>query len=390
MALVLTNTEIAFRSQSDASLQRSYWLFRLIGHPWLVALGTRLMGWALALRLPVEWLIRATVFRQFCGGENLQESLSTVDRLAQFGIGTILDYSVEASQSEEAFAQNARVLHQTIALAAQDRRIPFCVFKVTALARFALLEKHDQEILLEPDEESEWARARERVAALCRHASEAKVRLFFDAEESWIQDTVDDLAYEQMAHFNRQEPLIYNTVQTYRVDSLNHLKALQKHASEKGFFVGLKIVRGAYMEKERARAERLGKESPIHATKAKTDEAFDTAVDFVLAHLDRMALCAGTHNEKSTLHLAQEMDRLQIARQDPRVYFAQLLGMSDHLSFNLSSENYRVAKYVPFGPVRAVFPYLVRRARENTSVAGQTTRELALIRQERLRRGLGC
>ena len=311
-----------------------------------------------------------------------------MDRLAQFGIGTILDYSVEASQTEASFNENQSVISQTIRLAAQDRRIPFCVFKVTALGRFDLLEKKSAGANLTPAESAEWEKVYGRVEALCAEASQSRVRVFIDAEETWIQEAIDGLAYAMMRKFNRAEALIFNTLQMYRVDRLAHLERAYRTCEEEGFYAGFKVVRGAYLEKERERAASRGQASPLHATKVATDRAFDAAIDFILPKLGRLALCAGTHNEASTLRLAADMQKAGIARDDERVYFAQLLGMSDHLSFNLASENYRVAKYVPFGPVAAVFPYLVRRAQENTSVAGQTGRELALLSQERRRRSL--
>ena len=386
MALSLANTEIAFRSKSDAELRRAAWLFRTFEHPAVVRAGTGLLRASLALHLPVEWLVKRTVFRQFCGGESIDECRPTIEALSRFRIGTILDVADEGRQSEAEFDATVAEVERTIDLAAGNPTIPFCVFKVSGLARVALLEKLDAGTPLGEAERSEWAHARRRVERLCAHAHAKDVRVLIDAEESWIQDTIDGLATEMMAAFNTTKAIVFNTIQLYRKGRVGFLRESHRRAAAGGYWLGVKLVRGAYMEKERGRAVELGVESCILPDKAATDASFDEALAFVVEHLDRIALVAGTHNEASTLLLADLMDRNGLRRDDPRVHFSQLLGMSDHLSYNLAAEGYNVAKYVPYGPVRSVVPYLTRRAEENTSIRGQIGRERGLILEERRRR----
>jgi proline dehydrogenase len=386
MALSFANTEIAFRSKSDSALRRSYWIFRAFAHPWLVRTGTGSLRVALALRLPVQGLIKRTVFRQFCGGETIAECQPTIEELARYRIGTILDVAVEGREGEEEFDATAAEVERTIDLAEGNPSIPFCVFKVSGLARVALLEKVASKVRLSPAEQEEWARVRQRVERLCAQAHAKGVSIFLDAEESWIQGPIDDLATEMMAAFNRKRAIVWNTIQLYRRGSLEFLRESHRKADVGGYLLGLKLVRGAYMEKERARAAEQGVESCILPDKAATDANYDDALRFCVDRLDRIAIVAGTHNEASTRLLAKLLDQRGLRRDDPRVYFSQLLGMSDHLSFNLAAEGYNVCKYVPYGPVRAVVPYLTRRAEENTSIRGQIGRELALVVQERRRR----
>lgn len=386
MALRFANTEIAFRSKSDAALRRADWLFRTFAHPGVVRTGTGLLRTALALHLPVEWLVKRTVFRQFCGGETIAECKPTIEALWRDRIGTILDIADEGHEDETDFDRTAAEIARTIDLAAGNPAIPFCVFKMTGVARFALLEKVDAKQPLDAREGDEWARAKARVERVCAHAHAKGVRLFIDAEESWIQDAIDEVATAMMARFNKKTAIIYNTLQLYRRGRLEFLRESHRQAAEGGYQLGMKLVRGAYMEKERARAAALGTDSCILPDKAATDAAYDAALAFSVEHLDRIAIVAGTHNEASTLLLTELMDKHAIRRDDPRVYFSQLFGMSDHLSYNLAAEGYNVAKYVPYGPVRSVVPYLTRRAAENTAIGGQIGRERALILEERRRR----
>jgi proline dehydrogenase len=383
-----SNTAIAFRTQSNRELARSCWLFRLMGYRWLVWLGTRLLAACLRLRLPIEWLVKPTLFRQFCGGETIDSCQATIARLAKSHIGTILDYSVEGKGSEAEWEATCQEIEKTIELAYQNPDIPFCVFKVTGVARPALLEKIQSGSVLSGEEAQEWDRAKQRVERLGDLAALRRVRLLVDAEETWIQNPIDDLTESMMRKHNRDAIWIYNTIQMYRVDRLAYLSRLLERSEREGFRVGVKPVRGAYMEKERARASALGLPSPIYPDKKGTDQAFDLAIETCLSHLDRVAICAGTHNEASIQKLLEQMQQMRIENDDPRIYFAQLLGMSDHLSYNLADAGYRVAKYVPYGPVRDVLPYLFRRAEENTSIAGQRSRELELLRMEKARRGL--
>jgi len=378
------NTENAFKSKSDGDLNRSYWLFKLIGNPLLVAAGAAFGP--LALKVGFKGLIKSTIFRQFVGGENINDCSRTIDHLARFNIGTILDYSVEGKESEEDFEHCVQETIGAIEKAKGNVNIPFCVFKVTGLARFALLEKVSTENPLSSQEQAEWERVRARVHKISSAASQAAQPLFVDAEESWIQPAIDALANENMAEFNKNSVIVYNTFQLYRHDRLQYLITSYEKAQSGAYHLGAKLVRGAYMEKERARALSNNYPSPIQATKEKTDADYDTALKFCIDHLDRMAVCAGTHNEKSSAYLVKLLNEKGISTNDKRVCFSQLLGMSDHISFNLSLSAYNVAKYVPYGPVAEVLPYLIRRARENTSVKGQTGRELSLIMKEKKRR----
>lgn len=378
------NTENAFKAKSDKELRRSYWLFKLIGSQTLVKFGA---GTApLALSLGFKGLFKATIFRQFVGGEDIDDCSRTIADLGKFHIGTILDYSVEGKESEADFDHCLQETIATIHKAKNDPHIPFCVFKVTGLARFALLEKVSGRHVLSTTEDEEYARVKERVNRICSEAHEAGKPVFIDAEETWIQTAIDDLAEENMAHYNKQKAIVYNTFQMYRKASLGYLKQEIEKAVAGGYYVGAKLVRGAYMEKERTRAREQNYPSPIQDTKDDTDQDYNAALSYCIAHLDRVAICAGTHNEHSCQRLIEMMSEKNLDNHHPHIYFSQLLGMSDHLSYNLAIAGYNVAKYVPYGPIKDVLPYLIRRAQENTSVKGQTGRELGLIMKELERR----
>ena len=378
------NTENAFKAKSDKDLSQSYRLFKLIGNPTMVKLGATFAP--LGVKLGFSGLIRNTIFRQFVGGENIEDCNRTIDNLGKYNIGTILDYSVEGKESEEVFEHCCKETISTIDRARNDRHIPFCVFKVTGLARFALLEKKTANEILTSEETAEWERVKERVERICKAAFEAGKPLFIDAEESWIQQAIDDLANENMQRFNKAQPIVYNTFQLYRKDRLDYLKASFEKAKAHEYHLGAKLVRGAYMEKERKRAEEKGYPSPIQDTKEDSDRDYNKALEFCVENISRFGLCAGTHNEKSSMFLVELMRKHNISPSDKRIYFSQLLGMSDHISYNLAIEGYNVSKYVPYGPVKDVLPYLIRRAQENTSVKGQTGRELSLIIKEKKRR----
>lgn len=380
------DTRIAFSARDNSDLNRSYWLFKLIGSPTLVNFGQKLTNFAIALHLPIKGLIKATIFRQFVGGETIDECKKTIEELGKYHIGTILDYSVEGKETEKDFDHCMAETMSTIDRAKNDKHIPFSVFKITGLARLALLEKVSSGKELTPEDEREFDRVKARVKNICEHAFKNDVPVFIDAEESWIQKAMDDLANEMMRLFNRQRPVVYNTFQLYRKDRLEYLKYSFSLSEENNYFLGAKLVRGAYMEKERTRANQLAYPSPIHDTKADSDKDYDLALTFCSEHIDKIGLCAGTHNEKSTSHLVKLMGEKNIPKNHPHIFFSQLLGMSDHISYNLAHDGYNVAKYVPYGPVREVLPYLIRRAQENTSVEGQTGRELSLIIKEKERR----
>ena len=378
------NTENAFKAQTNSELNRSYWLFKLIGNPALVRLGA---GFGpLALGMGFQGLIKKTIFKQFVGGETIHDCAATVAELGHYNIGTILDYSVEGKETEADFEHCLAETLATIQLAKNNKHIPFCVFKVTGLARFALLQQVSSRNALTDLEKEEWEGVRKRVHSICLAAFEADQSVFIDAEESWIQPAIDDLANENMALYNKIKAIVYNTFQLYRHDRLNYLTECIKDGKTNSYHLGAKLVRGAYMEKERKRAQEMNYPSPIHSSKEACDRDYDAALGVCVENIEVMALCAGTHNEKSSLILVEGMKQKNIAPADNRIFFSQLYGMSNHISYNLSLNGYNVAKYVPYGPVKEVLPYLIRRAQENTSVKGQTGRELGLIMKEKRRR----
>lgn len=383
------DTQTAFASQSDRDLTRAYWLFKLIGFNGLVRISPPLVHAALALRLPIKGIIRSTVFRHFCGGERIEDCEGTIQKLHRFGIGTILDYSVEGKESEADFEATLQQTLATIRRAKGDPAIPFSVFKPTGIVRFAVLEKRDSGATLTAAEAEEYNRFLDRFDTICKTGHDLNVPIFVDAEESWIQPSIDEVTGSMMQKYNQEKAIVFNTAQLYRHDRLAYVKSLLSEAREKGFKVGLKMVRGAYMEKERERAKQKGYSSPIQTDKNSTDRDYNEALRFCLEHIDIVSICAGTHNEDSSRLLTELMKEKGLSNQHPNIWFSQLYGMSDHISFNLSKKGYNVCKYVPYGPVTAVLPYLIRRAQENTSVAGQTGRELSLITAERKRRKLG-
>ncbi|MFM9028280.1 MAG: proline dehydrogenase family protein [Bacteroidota bacterium] len=380
------DTQIAFASQTDHDLKRAYWLFRIIGLNWMVKISPPLVNVAMSLRLPLKGVIKKTIFRHFCGGENIRECSQTIERLGKFNIGTILDYSVEGKDSEADLDHTLNEIISTIRRAKGDKNVPFCVFKPTGICRFGLLEKKNARLDLSPEETDEYSRFIYRFNQICSEAEKNDVPVFIDAEESWIQDAIDEVALNMMMKFNKRRAILYNTVQLYRLDRLNYLKELSDHALESDFMVGVKLVRGAYMEKERKRATQLGLLSPIQPDKASSDRDYNDALIHCIKHIEKVAICAGTHNEESSAMLAELMKKNNIRSNHPHIWFSQLYGMSDHISFNLAKAGYNVCKYVPYGPVEAVLPYLIRRAQENTSVKGQTGRELSLILKEIRRR----
>jgi proline dehydrogenase len=381
------NTEIAFKYKSTRDLRRAYTLFKLVGKSWLVRFGKWFTPIAFKLRLPIQGIVKATIFRQFCGGETIDECEDTINTLMEYRVGTILDYSVEGMSIESDFDGTCDEIVGTIKKAKGNPAIPFAVFKVTGIARHGLLEKlNDADAEITQEERKEFAAVVKRVDRICEYAYDADTPVFIDAEESWIQNTIDRLAESMMAKYNKESTIVFNTFQMYRHDRLEYLKNKLEEAKREGFKIGAKIVRGAYMEKERERAAEMDYSSPIQPDKISCDRDFNEALAFLVKNLDHSAFCCGTHNEESNILLTELMEKHQISQRDERVYFAQLLGMSDHISFNLAHEKYQVAKYVPYGPVKDVMPYLLRRADENTSVAGQTGRELQLISKEWRRR----
>lgn len=381
------NTEIAFKYKSDKDLKRAYTIFKLVGKSWLVQLGKKMVPIAFKLRLPITGIIKNTIFKQFCGGETIDECDATIQLLYENNVGTILDYSVEGKTEEQDFDFTRDEIIATIEKAKNNKAIPFAVFKPTGLSRHGLLEKLN-DIHTKPNalEKAEFARVVDRINDICEHAYNSNCPIFIDAEESWYQDTLDRIIEAMMAQYNKDKCIVYNTFQMYRHDRLDYIRKGIEKAKREGYKFGGKLVRGAYMEKERERAAEMGYLSPIQPDKESCDRDFNAAIQLMIEELEHCGLCCGTHNEDSSILLVELMEKYGIAKDDKRVYFAQLLGMSDHISFNLAHEGYQVAKYVPYGPVKEVLPYLLRRADENTSVAGQTGRELSLLSKEWKRR----
>lgn len=382
------NTERAFMLKSDSELERAYFLFKMISKQPLVRIGTAATRFALNANLPVEGLIRSTVFDHFCGGVNEEDCLPTTDKLFSAGVSSVLDYSVEGKEEEASFdAVKDKVVSLT-KFADEKDAMPIVVFKPSGIGRFALWQKVSEKKELTETEQAEWERVIQRMDFICKTAHDSDVEVLTDAEESWMQDAADNLVVEMMAKYNTKVPVVYNTLQCYRHDRLDYIKELHKDARARGFKIGVKIVRGAYMEKENERAEKLGYPTPICSSKKATDTLFDEALRYILKNIDDISIFLGTHNESSSLLAVELMEEYGISKDDNRVWFGQLYGMSDHISFNLAAEGYNVAKYIPFGPVKDVMPYLIRRAEENTSVAGQTNRELELLKAEKTRRKL--
>lgn len=386
MDKIFEDTATAFALKSDSELERAYFLFKMIANEPLVKIGTLVTNFAIKAHLPVERLIRATVFDHFCGGVNETDCISVVDKMWQKRVCSVLDYSVEGSEDEDPLDNSLKKVLEILEFVKEKESIPFAVFKPSGYGRFSIFKKVNSKATLTKSEEEEWARVVDRFDTTCKKAFDLGVSLLVDAEESWIQDAADDLVEEMMRKYNKEDVIVFNTLQMYRWDRLDYLKELHAKALQEGFKIGMKVVRGAYMEKERDRAERKGYQSPICESKKVTDDNFNTVVTFILNNLDSISIFTGTHNEESCYRLMQQIEESHIAIDDPRIWFGQLFGMSDHISFNLADKGYNVAKYLPFGPVRDVMPYLIRRAEENTSVAGQTTRELSLLKKERKRR----
>ncbi len=380
------NTAVAFTYKSDADLKKANFIFTLVNHPWMSSVATGAAKFALNSGLPVEGLIRKTAFSHFCGGESIEKSEPVIGKLWHHGVSTILDYSAEGESTEEGFDKTLVETLRTVEKAKDSPQIPFAVFKPSGLASVEILEKVQNKTPLTPAEQKSFERIRERFHAICERGHRHGVPVLIDAEETWIQDPIDNLVYEMMQLFNKEKAIVFNTYQLYRTSALRSLKDLLHLGAMHNFYIGVKLVRGAYMEKERERAEAMGYPSPIYPDKEGTDNAFNQALVFCLDNKQRITTLCGSHNEYSNYFLTVLMEKHGLKPDDPRVWFSQLYGMSDNISFNLARAGYRVAKYVPYGPVKSVMPYLLRRAEENTSVAGQSSRELMLIRKELARR----
>jgi proline dehydrogenase len=388
VALAFDNTEVAFAGKNNRELRKAYWLFRVMSSHTVVDVGAHFTRIAFQIGLPVKALVKHTIYRHFCGGETLGEVGPLVERLAQYRVSTILDYGVEAKEGEAEFDQNVEEQLRAIAFANGNPHVPYVSCKITGYADFELLEKWQQGSPLNPEEQQARQRLEARLERLASAAHQSDVALYIDAEESWIQDPVDQLCEQLMARYNREKPVVFNTAQMYRHDRLAYLNGAVERAAGGQYVYGVKLVRGAYMEKERERARRQGYPSPIQPDKAATDRDFNQAVAFCLDHIDRVACCVATHNEQSCMMAAQGALDRGINPGNTHLHFAQLYGMSDHISYNLARAGFNASKYMPYGPVRDVIPYLIRRAEENSSVSGQMGRELGLLKAEMKRRGL--
>ena len=388
MTTLFNNTEIAFSLKTDSELERAYYLFQMIKREPLVKIGTSVTKFALKTHLPVEGLIRSTVFDHFCGGVTEEDCMPTIDKMYTKKVHSVLDYSAEGKEVEEQFDYAMSKTLNTIKFALEKPSIPFAVFKPTGFGKFDLYQKITEGTALDAHESVEWKRVKERYDIVSKAAYDAKIPLLIDAEETWMQKAADDIVEEMMEKYNKEEVIVFGTLQLYRWDRLDYLKDLHKRAKEKGYKVGMKLVRGAYMEKERERALEYGYNDPICKDKAATDKMFNDVLKYMFKNIEDMAIFSGTHNEESSFLLKELIDKSDLKINDNRIWFGQLYGMSDHISYNLSELGYNVAKYLPFGPVRDVMPYLIRRAEENTSVAGQTSRELELLKAEKTRRKL--
>jgi proline dehydrogenase len=383
------NTAVAFSHLSNHELKYTAWMFRLMSNPWIARFSTALVLWAIKYRIPfAETIVKKTAFEQFVGGTTLLDSQRNIDRLAANNVLTILDYGAEGKESELDFNYTMNENLRAIDFASRSKHIPVISTKVTGLARFGLLERIQGAVKLTREELSEYRNVLKRIDAICYHAAQKGVSVFIDAEESWIQDSIDHLVWLMMKRYNRKRVVVYNTFQLYRKDRLQFLLESYDRSQEAGFLLGAKLVRGAYMDKERLRAAEMGYPDPINPDKNTADDHYDTAVRFCLDHIQSVALCNASHNASSALLQAELMARKGIPRDHPHTMFSQLFGMSDNITFNLAEEGFRVSKYVPYGQVREVIPYLIRRAKENTSVTGDAGRELSMITQELKRRGI--
>lgn len=382
------DTETAFSDKSNAELKEKYRLFRLLNSPFLNSLGTSVAKFALSAGLPVQGLIKKTIFEQFCGGETIEECNKAIEKLGNSKIGTILDYAVEGKSAEEDFDGTKDEVIRTIKRGQFDPRIPFSAFKVTGVAPLGTLERLSCKKRLDAKSQAKAERIHSRIEEICHAAHEAGQPVFIDAEFSWHQDAIDRIATEMMEKYNRETTIVYNTIQLYRTDRLQYLRNARKEASKNGYWLGVKLVRGAYMELERERAAEKGYPSPIHPDKSATDEDFNSAIEYCLKHLGEMAFVNATHNEDSAMLLARRMYELGIPENHPRIAFSQLYGMGDNISYALAKRGYNVSKYVPYGPVADAVPYLIRRAEENTSAAGHMSRQLEMITRELKRRKL--
>ena len=384
--VLFDDIKIAYTDKSDKDLSRAYFLFRIISQPFITKILTSFLRIAIWFHFPIKGIIKATIYKQFCGGTSIEGSQETIDNLWKSRIGTILNFSAEGKETKEDFISTKQEIIRTIKKASQSEKIPFAVFKPTGITAFSLLEKLSKKLELSRKEQIEKKDFTSRLNEICKTAFELKVPLFIDAEESWIQTAIDEIIRDMMRKFNREKAWIFNTIQLYRNDRIAYLKEILMDAENNNYFVGLKLVRGAYHEQEIERANRLTYLCPVHRKKEDTDKDFNLAQKFCVENIDRISFCSATHNQESSTYLTELIHQHNIDKNDKRIIFSQLLGMSDHISYNLAKHGYYVTKYVPYGPVKDVMPYLIRRAEENSSITGQMNRELSNIIKEKKRR----
>ena len=384
---IFNNTALAFADKSDYQLKKAYWMFKLIEQPALTKIGTRILNFTVYNNFPLAGdLVKATLFEQFCGGETREESMKAVIRMFKRGVGSIFDYSIEGKEEEETFDAVCQEIKDIVRFSVGNPAIPFIVFKPTAFGRIDIYEAVGKGIELTESQKEEWARVVKRFDEVCQLCHENNKKVMVDAEESWMQDAADHLVEEMMEKYNREKPIVWNTIQMYRTGRIEYMQENLQRAKEKGYFIGYKIVRGAYMEKERERATEMNYPDPIQPNKDASNKNYNAAIDFVMENIDRVSGFFGTHNEVSTELVMNKMKAKTLENSSESIYFGQLYGMSDNITYTLADQKYNVAKYLPYGPVKDVVPYLTRRAEENTSVAGQTGRELSLISKELKRR----
>jgi proline dehydrogenase len=386
MKIDFNNTEVAFESKSNADLNKAYILFKTIANPSIVKMGSKMLNLALAIHFPINWAVKPTIYSHFVGGESIKSSNAAIRKLEEYKVKAILDYSVEGKEEQSDIQLAYEETLRAIKNAGADPNIPFAVFKPTAMGRSKVLEKVSMGMEMNAQEKEEEKQFRDRLHQLCKTAYESDIPILIDAEHSWYQNIIDDVTNKEMANFNKEKAIVWNTFQMYRHDRLAFLDKSYQMAVEGNYYLGAKFVRGAYMEIERDRAKIKGYEDPIQPDKAASDRDYNAALKYCLERLDRISIFNGTHNEDSSQYMIDEMGKMGIANNDNRCWFSQLYGMSDHISFNVSKAGYNVAKYLPYGPVKHVMPYLLRRAEENTSAQGQSGRELSLIMKEKHRR----
>ena len=384
---IFNDTKLAFADKTDAQLKKAYWMFKAIEQPALTNIGVSLLNFTVRNNFPfVDGIVKQTLFEQFCGGETREESMNVVKQMFKRGVGSIFDYSIEGKEEEEVFDAVCKEIKDIVRFSVGNPAIPFIVFKPTAFGRIDIYEEVGKGKELTTSQKEEWNRVVQRFDEVCKLCFESDKKVMVDAEETWMQDAADQLCEEMMEKYNKEKAIVWNTIQMYRTGRLEYMNAHLERAIEKGYFIGYKIVRGAYMEKERKRAEEQNYPDPIQPNKQATDDNYNAGIDFVMANLDKVSAFFGTHNEKSSELVMDKMKAKGLEHDNPHIYFGQLYGMSDNITYYLADKHYNVAKYLPYGPVKDVVPYLTRRAQENTSVAGQTGRELGLIQKELKRR----